>query len=406
MTTVAEAQQLILSNCGPGPIERMALADALGQALAEDIVSDIDSPPYDKAMVDGYAIRSADVRQAGVVLQVVEEVTAGKVPTRKLEVGQATRIMTGAPLPSGADAVVMVEYTELESPDRIRVDRVPREVGDNIMSQATAMARGATVLEAGHRLRAMDLGVLSEVGRTDVAVYSRPTVAILATGDELVDADQVPGPGCIRNSNGPMLAAQVRAAAGRPLPLGIARDNEASLRERIAMGLEADILVLSGGVSAGTLDLVPRVLEDLEVRQIFHKVQLKPGKPIWFGRRIQQGCETLVFGLPGNPVSSMVCFELFVRTAMRRMQGVQPLPVFHQAELIGPFHHRGDRPTYHPAKLEFRGPLLTVEPTVWQGSSDLFGLAKANGLSYFPAGERHYAAGETVQVLWLEGVEN
>jgi molybdopterin molybdotransferase len=261
------------------------------------------------------------------------------------------------------------------------------------------------------------------VGRSGVAVFPRPRVALLSTGNELVEPHQRPGAGQIRNSNGPMLAAAVRRTGGVPAELGIARDEPADLREKIEQGLAADMLVLSGGVSAGVLDLVPAVLGDLGVEQVFHKVSLKPGKPLWFGvarskfnvqgsnfkvgdvepETLNAKPETLVFGVPGNPVSSLVCFELFVRPAIAKLRGSDPDAGLRQlpARLTAEFVHRGDRPTYFPAVVRRVGEALSVEPVRWRGSGDLRGITAANALAIFPAGDRTWQAGEQVDVLLL-----
>src|SRR5262249_3251912 len=228
----------------------------------------------------------------------IEEVTAGRVPQHAVGPGQATRIMTGAPIPAGADTVVAVERTRALDGNRVQIDIAPR-AGQNVLRRAQEMARGQALLATGPLLRPQAIGLLAAVGRTEAHVYPQPTVAVLPTGDELVEANETPGPGQIRNGNGPMLLAQAARAGGVPKYLGIARDRLQHLRALIGEGLNASVLVLSGGVSAGKLDLVPGVLQELGVQPHFHKVAMKPGKPIFFGTRDR----TLVFGLPGNPGS-------------------------------------------------------------------------------------------------------
>jgi molybdopterin molybdotransferase len=371
----------------------------LGLILAEGVASDLDMPPYDKAMMDGYAVRSADV--AGQkALQIIEEVTAGQTPRLPLGAGQATRIMTGAPVPADADAVVQVEHTRTLEPNRVVVERGPVAPNQNILRRGREMQAGQVVLPAGIRLRAQEFGVLATVGKTSVQVHPAPCVAVLSTGDEIVDASRKPGPGQIRNGNGPMLAAQTLSAGARPIPLGIAPDTLEGLRPPLEEGLRHDVLILSGGVSAGKLDLVPGVLQEMGVQAHFHKVAMKPGKPVFFGIRGQ----TLVFGLPGNPVSSFVCFELFVRPALRRLAGESsPLPRVIPAVLAAEFAYRTDRPTYHPARLstDAEGRSI-VKPVPWFGSPDLLGLTRANALLMIPVGEHRYAGGERMQVLPLD----
>jgi molybdopterin molybdotransferase len=313
--------------------------------------------------------------------------------------GQATRIMTGAPVPEGADAVVPVERTRAAGGGRVQVEDRPVKPGLNVLPRGREMRKGETVLVAGSVLRPQEFGILATVGRTAARVHPAPRVAVLSTGDEVVEAGTVPGPGQIRNGNGPTLLAQAKRAGGAPRYLGIARDRLDSLRPLVAQGLEADALVLSGGVSAGKLDLVPGVLRDLGVRAHFHKVAMKPGKPVFFGTR--EG--TLVFGLPGNPVSALVCFELFVRPAVRALGGhLRPGPPLVGVPLAEDFAYRTDRPTYHPARLEGGEGGWRVQPVPWFGSPDLRGLAAANAFVLLPPGDHQHRAGQLFPVLRVE----
>lgn len=403
MLNVEHALALVLTESICLPAEQAELTDVRGRVLAENIASDIDSPPHDKSVVDGYAIVAP--LEAPAQLRVLEEITAGQLPTQAVTPGAATRIMTGAPMPPGANAVVMVERTEnVEVNDRrdVRILQSPQP-GQNIMRRAQSMRRGEVVIAAGCVLRAIELGLLAEVGRSAVAVFPRPTVAVLATGNELIPGDHVPAAGQIRNSNGPMLASLAAQIGGAPDDLGIARDELADLMEKVRIGLAADVLVLSGGVSAGVLDLVPQVLAAAGVREVFHKVNLKPGKPLWFGVKDDGPHRTLVFGLPGNPVSSLVCFELFVRPALLKLAGHKDCvqqPV--QASLTKEHAQRGERVTYWPSRLEVTAAgARLITPLPWQGSGDLRTLADANALAIFPAGDRQFAAGDRVGVLLL-----
>jgi molybdopterin molybdotransferase len=400
MLTVAAAQEVVSRHARPLPAVRMPLApQAYGLVLAEDIQSDLDLPPYDKALMDGYAVRVADLASGQATLAVVEEVSAGRMPSRAVPPGGATRIMTGAPLPEGADAVVMVERTQLVEAQRVRIEDQPPRVGQNILRRGREMRRGDRVLAAGVALRPQEMGLLASVGRALVAVYPRPEVAVLPTGDELVDVGASPGPGQIRNSNGPMLASQALRAGGVPRTLGIARDTADDLRARIETGLEAPVLVLAGGVSAGKRDLVPAILEELGVEPHFHKVEMKPGKPVFFGTR----GGTLVFGLPGNPVSALVCFELFVRPAIRRLAGHADVgPTMVDAVLGEDYAYRTDRPTYHPAGLSCGVSGWEVRAVPWFGSSDLRGLGAANAFVLFPPGDHLHRAGQRLAVLKVE----
>jgi molybdopterin molybdotransferase len=414
MLSVAEALSQILEHAHAKPPGEVALAEAVGLVLAEDVVSDIDSPPHDKSMVDGYAVLAADVIDGRAKLGVMEEITAGAVPSRKIVPGFCSRIMTGAPLPEGVDAVVMVERTQFYPSPLTPLTQEARGIlgtveihddrfraGQNIMRRAKSLRQGDTVLHSGGELGPAEIGLLAEVGRARVQTIGPVQVAIISTGNELVPADEKPGVGRIRNSNGPLLVAAARRAGATLNDLGIVRDTADELRRGISAGLESDVLVISGGVSAGVLDLVPAVLAELGVRQVFHKIEMKPGKPLWFGVAKNSA---LVFGLPGNPVSSLVCFELFVKPAIARIAGRywQPPHPTRPAKLTQEFTHRGDRPTYWPAVVVASPDGALVEPKPWHGSADLRGFAGANALVAFPAGERRYQPGDMVDVLLLQ----
>jgi molybdopterin molybdotransferase len=308
--------------------------------------------------------------------------------------------MTGAPIPAGADVVVPVEATRSEG-SQVRIDDRPPQPGHNILRQGREMRQGEIVLRAGALLRPQALGILATVGRTKALVQPRPRVAVLSTGDEVVEAPQAPGPGQIRNGNGPMLAALAGRAGALPRYLGIARDRVDSLRPMIEEGLQSPVLVLSGGVSAGKLDLVPEVLQELGVSAHFHKVEMKPGKPVYFGTRAPGPPPVgLVFGLPGNPVSALVCFELFVRPAIRRLMGhADAGPRMLSLPLAEDFAYRTDRPTYYPARLETSAVGLAIRPLPWFGSADLRAVAPATGFILFPPGDLRHAAGQRFPFL-------
>jgi molybdopterin molybdotransferase len=414
MLSVAEALSQVFEQSHAKASTEVALADAIGLVLAEDVAGDIDSPPHDKSMVDGYAVLAADFTDGRAKLDVLEEITAGMIPSKKVIPGFCSRIMTGAPLPDGSDAIVMVERTKFQPTAaggkqekiigtvEIQDDRL--RANQNIMRRGKSLREGETVLQSGAELGPAEIGLLAEVGRAKIRVTGRVEVAIISTGNELVPAENKPAAGQIRNSNSPLLAAYVRRTGAAPKDLGIVRDTKEDLRRAITTGLASDVLVISGGVSAGVLDLVPAVLAELGVRQVFHKIEMKPGKPLWFGVQERNASErTLVFGLPGNPVSTLVCFELFVKPAIARMAGrhVQPLHVTQTAKLTVEFTHRGDRPTFWPAVLVSSPEGLLVEPRPWAGSADLRGFAGANALIAFAAGDRSYQAGEMVSVLRL-----
>jgi molybdopterin molybdotransferase len=406
MLPVADAQKIVLEQARPLPAVSASLdVAALGHVLAEDVTSDLDMPPFTKAMMDGYAVRAADLSAGTGQLTVVDEITAGRAPSRAIGAGQAARIMTGAPLPEGADAVVMVERSRLLDDRQVRIEDAELRPGANVLARGREMRGGEVVLRSGTRLRPQEFGLLATVGRTAARVVPAPRVSILATGDELVESSARPAISQIRNGNGPMLLAQAARAGAIPRSLGIAADRLDVLHARIADGLRDDVLILAGGVSAGKLDLVPQALSELRVRALFHKVRMKPGKPVLFGilpRADSDGPPRLVFGLPGNPVSALVCFELFVRPALRALMALPPGPRVVQASVIEDFENRTDRPTYRPARLSATGTGWQVQPVPWFGSPDLRGVTDSNAFVVLPEGEHRHRAGEILPVLCVE----
>ena len=397
MVSVTQAQDIVSGHASPLASEALPLdTSVLGLVLGEDITSDLDMPPYDKALMDGYAVRSSDLTEGKAALTVIEEITAGMIPKSAVGPGQASRIMTGAPIPAGADAVVMIERTRQTEANLVQVEDQFFKPSQNILRQGREMRAGQTVIQKNTVLRPQHFGVMATVGRTRAMLIPAPHVAVLSTGDEVVEPGQRPGPGQIRNGNGALLMAQVARAGGVPRFLGIARDQRESLLPLIEEGLRSSILVLSGGVSAGKLDLVPGVLAEAGVTAHFHKVEMKPGKPVLFGTKGR----TLVFGLPGNPVGALVCFELLVRTAIRGLRGhAETRPRALKAGLKKDFTYRTDRPTYYPAVLEFEAEGPKVSPLPWFGSADLLGVAGSNSLVLLPPGDHKHLAGQQFDVL-------
>lgn len=371
-----------------GATEQVSLGDAAGRVLAEPILADRDYPPFPRSARDGFAVRSSDLPGA---LRVIGEVRAGESYGGSIRTGEAVEIMTGAPVPDGADQIVMVEHTTREG-DRVIIDR-PAKPGDNFNPRGSEAARGAQVLAAGARLGFAEVAVLAMVGRQCASVYRQPRVAILPTGDEIVDADVEPKEFQIRNSNAWSLAVQVRRAGGIAEMHPIARDNYASTRDLIERGLASDLLLLSGGVSAGKYDLVERVLADLGAKFFFDRVLIQPGQPLVFG------CvgEKFFFGLPGNPASTMVTFEVFARAAIERLGGAAaPLPLL-RAKLTRDFRHKMGLTRFLPAHLSDDGSAIT--PESWQGSGDVAALARANAFLVADGDRESWNAGDDIRVL-------
>ncbi|MEO2033729.1 MAG: gephyrin-like molybdotransferase Glp [Planctomycetaceae bacterium] len=407
MLTVAQALNLILEQSLQLSPHTPTLHDCLDRVLAQSLTTPHDSPPFDKSMMDGFAVNTATVFSGNAAqLSVIETITAGTLPTLSPGEGTASRIMTGAPMPDGADCVIPIEHASFDEqrPATVTISREYVQAEQNVLRRGASAKQDAALLKAGTCLKPQHIAVLAEFGVADVPVVSQPTVGVLATGDELVPHSEALTPGRIRNSNEPMLDAQIRRSGASPVPLGIARDNQAALNEKIAAGLQEDVLLLSGGVSAGTLDLVPAQLAAAGVRQIFHKIQMKPGKPLWFGTLQNDQHRCLVFGLPGNPVSSMVCFEVFVRPALEKLAGLVPHGARnHVAVLTKDIRIRGDRPTYFPSSLTRNETGLTATPVAWGGSADLRSTADANGVCRLEPGTDGYVAGTSVPVIcWDE----
>jgi molybdopterin molybdotransferase len=399
MIPVEEALAIVTREARVLPVESIGLLEAAGRVLAREVVADSDQPPFTKSMMDGFALRSDDLRAAGVELQVVEEIAAGKVPCKTLRPGEAAAIMTGAMLPQGADAVQRVERTESrEGGRRVRILE-PVQAGANVAPQGRDRKAGERVLEPGQLLTPSRLGALASVGQSVVEVFRRPRVAVAPTGDELVSFAEKPGVGQIRNSNGPALLAAARRLGAEARDLGIIGDDPSALRECLREGLRSDLFLLSGGVSMGTHDLVEEALEAQGVEILFGKVAIRPGKPAVFGRKE----ECLVFGLPGNPVSSLVIFAVLVVPVIKRMQGRREMEAgLHEATLDAPVTQHPGRASYFPARLSFVEGAARVAPLATGGSSDLLSYCRADALLIVPAHSARLEAGEKVRILVLE----
>jgi molybdopterin molybdotransferase len=397
MHTFEEARRTVMAQVlargEARPTVTLAIGEALGYVSAAKIRTDREYPPFDRSTRDGYAVRASEAA-AGATLRCVGEIKAGDSVTEKLPVGACIQIMTGAGVPPGADAVVMIEFARREG-ERVTFERTT-QVGQNIVARGSEARAGEVALSAGIRLGFAELAVAAQVGAATVPCYRKPKVAILSTGDEVVAVTETPGPFHIRNSNSVSLAAQVQLAGGSPVLLGNARDRVEDLSAKIEQGLQHDLLVLSGGVSMGKYDLVESVLKGLGAEFYFDAVGIRPGKPAVFGR-----CrKTWVFGLPGNPVSTMVTFQLFVIPAIDILSGAEarPLPLL-EATLATPIKEKAALTHFLPAQVEWAG--LTPKVTVlrWQGSGDIAALTRANCFVMVPADRLDIAAGEKVSVL-------
>ena len=399
MLTVEEALDQILTRAPILQTESVDVTAALGRVLAEPIASRREIPPWPNSSMDGYAVRSGDTRGGPTRLLVVGRVAAGALPSRAVQTGEAIRIFTGAPLPDGADAVVPQEDVEVDG-DNVRV---PGSVGTGafVRPRGEDVRPGDHVLAPGQRLGPAEIGLLATLGHSPVRIYRRPRVAILSTGNELADLGVEPGPGQIPNTNTYSLTAQVCEAGAIPLNLGIAPDRLEAIEERLAWGRDADVLVSSAGVSVGEHDLVREALTRSGAELHLWLVSMRPGKPITFGSLGRK----LVFGLPGNPVSAMVTFELFVRPALLRMQGstvvARPrLRVRARSPIPNPGHRRG----YLRVRLEQGHDGLEAELTGDQGSAILRSMTLADGLAVVP-GDTVIPVGGTVDVILLRGLD-
>jgi molybdopterin molybdotransferase len=401
-----DALALVLAAAKTLAAESVPLSRALGRTLARDVKAREDVPPFTKATMDGYALRAGDTGLASattgaggraVTLQVLEDLAAGRSSRTTVGPGQAVRIMTGAPLPRGADAVVMVENTEASG----RSVAVRREVrpGDNIGRAGEDLKKGEIALERGTVIGPAETGMLAAVGLARVPVTRRPKLAVIATGDEIVEPGQPKRPGQIRNSNGPALTAMAARAGAEAIYLGIARDRTPSLSSKLARARGADILVLTGGVSVGDYDLVKDELRAAGVRPVFWQVRIKPGKPVFFGVRGRE----LVFGLPGNPTSAMVTFHLFVRPAVERMLGrkVQGGGTA-TAVLTEDIVLKPGRKQFLRGLLEDRGPILRVAPYGDQRSGVLRSMVRSRVLIVVPADVSRLEAGQEVEIIYMD----
>jgi molybdopterin molybdotransferase len=409
MLTYQEARRAVIDQVqarkGPRATAILSVWNALGYVLAEEVKTDRDYPPFDRSIRDGYAVRAADV-SAGATLPCQTEIKAGDTVTQPLAPGTCAQIMTGAALPRGADAVVMIEHTQRDdsaankSGAEVRFDR-PAKPGQHIVRQGLEAKAGQTILTPGARLGYAELALAAQVGHTQLVCAVKPRVAILSTGDEIVGIDDAPGPFQIRNSNSVSLSAQVKLAGGDPVLLGNASDRVEDLQTKIERGVLEDLLMLSGGVSMGKYDLVENVLKEMRAEIYFDAVAIRPGKPAVFGR----SGGAFVFGLPGNPVSTMVTFELFVVPAIDLVSGTEPraLPLL-EARLGQPLREKPGLTHFLPAHVEWHDTVPEVMALPWQGSGDIVALARANCFLVVPPERDNVDQGERVLVLLRKDV--
>jgi molybdopterin molybdotransferase len=402
MLTHEEARRKVIEQVGkmrrPRASGSVSVWDALGLVLAQEVKTDREYPPFDRSTRDGYAVRSNEVKPRAQ-LKCAGEIKAGDTVSEALAAGTCVQIMTGAAVPAGADAVVMIEHTQREG-ELVRFERAA-QARQNIVPRGSEARAGQTILKPGMRLGFAELALAAQVGATQLQCAKRPRVAILSTGDEVVLIEQQPGAFQIRNSNSVSLAAQVHIAGGEPVVLGNAADRVEDLGEKIERGLKEDVLVLTGGVSMGKYDFVESVLKALGAEFFFDAVAIRPGRPAVFA--ICQGKP--VFGLPGNPVSTMVTFELFVAPAIDLLRGAEarPLPLV-EARLGEALNERPGLTHFLPARIGWHGAEPEVKTLKWQGSGDIAALAGANCFLVVPAENEKIATGERVSVLLRKDV--
>jgi molybdopterin molybdotransferase len=397
MLTYEQARQRVIEQLekkkGPRATEQVRVGEGLGYVLAQEVKTDREYPPFNRATRDGYAVFAADAK-AGATLKCTGEIKAGDRVSKELWAETCVQIMTGAAVPSGADAVVMIEHTQRDG-DEVRFERAA-VTGQNFVPRGSEARAGQTLLMPGMRMGYAELALAAQVGAAELKCAQKPRVAILSTGDEIVSVDSIPGRFQIRNSNSVSLAAQVRLAGGKPVLLGNAMDREDDLSSKIRRGLQEDLLVLSGGVSMGKYDLVEKVLREMETEFYFDAVAIRPGKPAVFGK-----CgEKFVFGLPGNPVSTMVTFELFVAPAVDLLSGAEArdLPLV-EARLGEALREKPGVTHFLPARTEGQGTNREVVALKWQGSGDIAALARANCFVVVPAEKEKIEVGERVEVM-------
>jgi molybdopterin molybdotransferase len=398
MISVEEALKILLSNLPERRVEHVPFQSALNRILAEDLAATSDIPPFNRSAVDGYAVIAAEVQNAPVELTLAGESRAGGGMPGRLKSGETIAIMTGAPVPEGADAVQMVEVCRPSIGEKKVAILKPVKVHENIAPRGFETKAGDTVLKSGHQIGPAEIAVMATFGYSQVKVCRKPTVAIFATGDELVEFNQAPREDQIRNSNAYCLSSQLKLMDLEPDYLGIVCDDREELRRKMLSGLDRDVLIITGGVSMGEYDLVQDVFRDLGLEILFSKVAIKPGKPTVFARR----GDNLVFGLPGNPISALITFECFVRPVVGRLCGMTSpeLPRM-QGELLADMKQVPGRTAFMPAWVYWKDDGWKVEPLQWKSSADVVGFTGANATFIFPKNRDFLGKGEIVEIMLL-----
>jgi len=397
MVGVEHALKTILDSTTVMQNETLPFRSASGCTLAEEVYADIDIPPFNKSAMDGYAIRSRDSLEGTTDFTVTGICAAGSIPEIGIGPGECMKIMTGAPIPEGADAVVMIEKTKLLSQGRVRING-PVVVGQNICKRGEDIGQGECVLRSGSVVTAPEIAVFASVGKTEVLVVKRPSIAVLSTGSEIIEPEQKPPNGAIRNSNGPMLSSLAEKLGCRVEYLGIGRDDMDELRTLVERGLDKDVFLVSGGVSMGDYDLIPEILKEEGADIFFHKVRIKPGKPLLFARR--GACS--IFGIPGNPVSNFTTFHMFIKPALLKMMGRKDyMPIFLHASIEEDVHRKGPRTYIMPGRYRVQEGVLMVRPFKLNGSADIVGCNGCNALVLIDRSRNSIRQGETAEVMLL-----
>ena len=385
-----EAINTVLDTGFTMPVEQVDLHDSLGRILAEDVKSDINMPPFDKAAMDGFAIRESDIDNE---LEIIETIAAGQAPQKKVESGKAAKIMTGAPVPDGADFVIQVELSEMTSDTTVKFTGHPR---NNIIYKAEDVKTGDVVLKKGQKIDARHIAVMASVGCYNPVVYKKPVIGVISTGNELVEPDIKPSSSQIRNSNGHQLVAQIMQCNAIPEYIGIVKDTYEDLYQAVKQGVEkCDILLLTGGVSMGEFDFVPKIMNDLGIKILFNRVAVQPGKPTTFGKREDK----FIFGLPGNPVSSFVQFEIFVKPLIRKITEQKLNETIINLPLAKDYKRKkGERKAFIPVNITETGEVMPAE---YHGSAHIYSLPGADAFAVIEKGVKELKKGDLVNVRLL-----